>query len=64
MIEITEAAIAKLKAIANEHDTGWNYAPLHHFLNAARRSPPLPQNDSMNTPDPRFSLPVLHPPGD
>ncbi|MFO0822501.1 MAG: hypothetical protein U0792_05170 [Gemmataceae bacterium] len=64
MVEITEAAIAKLKAIANEHDTGWNYAPLHHFLNAARRSPPLPQTDSINTTDTRFSLPLLHPTGD
>jgi len=63
MMEITEEAIAKLKAIANEHDTGWNYAPLHHFLNAAReQGPALSAPDSMNSPDSRFSLPVVPPP--
>ncbi|MCE9560991.1 MAG: hypothetical protein K8U57_02945 [Planctomycetes bacterium] len=62
MIDITETAIAKLKAIANEHDTGWNYAPLHHFLNAAQRQgPAVSPPDSMNPPDSRFSLPVVHP---
>lgn len=34
---ITEAAVAKLKAIADEYETGWNYAPLHTMLNAAER---------------------------
>lgn len=34
---ITEEAIAKLKRIADESDAGWNYAPLHTFLNAADR---------------------------
>ena len=32
---ITERAIAKLKKLADEHNTGWNYAPLHVFLNQA-----------------------------
>ena len=36
--EITEAAVAKLKVIADEFDAGWNYAPLHAMLNAAERS--------------------------
>lgn len=31
--EITEAAIAELKRIADEAGTGWRYAPLHDFLN-------------------------------
>jgi len=57
MAEITETAIAKLKAIADTYDTGWNYAPLHHFLNEARPAPPTP--DSMNPPGSRFSLPVV-----
>ena len=35
MAEITEEAVAALKRIADAHDTGWEYAPLHHFLNAA-----------------------------
>lgn len=30
---ITEASLASLKAIADEHGTGWRYAPLHVFLN-------------------------------
>ena len=34
---ITEAALGKLKRLADAHDTGWEYAPLHHFLNAAER---------------------------
>ena len=35
---ITETAVAKLKTIADEFDTGWNYAPLHAMLNAAEPS--------------------------
>ncbi len=35
---ITEAAVAKLKAIADEFDVGWNYAPLHTMLNGAEQS--------------------------
>ena len=37
---ITENAVAKLKAIADEFDAGWNYAPLHVMLNAAERGEP------------------------
>jgi Fe-S-cluster containining protein len=60
MVEITETAIAKLKAIADEHDAGWNYAPLHHFLNAAvREGPRVSAPDSMTPPDSRLSLPVV-----
>ena len=32
---ITEEALTRLKRIADAHDAGWNYAPLHVFLNAA-----------------------------
>lgn len=32
---ITEDALRWLKRLADEHDTGWEYAPLHHFLNRA-----------------------------
>lgn len=35
--QITETAIAKLKRIADRHETGWRYAPLHLFLNEADR---------------------------
>jgi Fe-S-cluster containining protein len=38
---ITERAIAKLKKLADEYGTGWNYAPLHVFLNQA---PPVRPN--------------------
>jgi len=44
---ITEAAISKLKRLADEYDTGWHYAPLHVMLNLA-----VPQG-------PRLALPVL-----
>ena len=32
---ITEESLAALKRIADEHDTGWMYAPLHVHLNEA-----------------------------
>ncbi len=32
---LTEAALAKMKSLADEFDTGWRYAPLHVFLNEA-----------------------------
>lgn len=35
--EITEHAVARLKALADEFGTGWQYASLHVFLNAADR---------------------------
>jgi hypothetical protein len=57
MSEITEACVAKLKAIADEYGTGWEYGPLHHFLNAARPATLPP--DSMNPPDSRFPLPLV-----
>src|SRR5207247_2459943 len=31
--QITETYLGKLKALALEHGTEWQYAPLHHFLN-------------------------------
>ena len=59
MAEITEAAIAGLKAIADAHGTGWHYAPLHHFLNAAPDPKPAPPPaDTMTPPGPRFPLPL------
>jgi hypothetical protein len=36
---ITEKYVSELKAICNEADVGWTYAPLHRFLHA--RSPDL-----------------------
>ena len=37
--EITEAALRQLKRLADEHGTGWRYAPLHFFLNEVERPP-------------------------
>src|SRR3954469_16329807 len=54
MAEITEESLAALKKIADEHGTGWHYAPLHHFLNAR---PPHAPADTM-TPK-RTPLPVV-----
>ena len=51
--EITETAITELKRIADEHETGWRYAPLHVFLNEAERPTVFPSNDS------RVSLPLV-----
>ena len=45
---ITEEAVAALKALADAHDAGWHYAPLHVFLNQAERPA-----------GPRRALPVL-----
>jgi hypothetical protein len=44
--EITEQAIARLKRIADDHGTGWRYAPLHVFLNDANRPAVLPPTDA------------------
>ena len=32
---ISETYLRRLKALADEHGTGWRYAPLHTFLNEA-----------------------------
>ncbi|MBL8865637.1 MAG: hypothetical protein JNK93_08750 [Planctomycetia bacterium] len=48
---LTEAAIAKMKSLADEFGSGWRYAPLHVFLNEAE--PPAP------APSSRRSLPLL-----
>jgi Fe-S-cluster containining protein len=59
MVQITEACIARLKVIAEKYDEGhWEYAPLHHFLNAAVRPADGP-TDSMTPPDSRYPLPVV-----
>lgn len=50
--EITETALAELKKIADDHGTGWRYAPLHVFLNDAERP-------AVSLPPPtRISLPL------
>ena len=54
MAEITEDALTSLKHIADTHGTGWNYAPLHYFLNQPR--PHTPAVDTMTT---RTPLTVL-----
>jgi hypothetical protein len=58
MVEITEESIALLKAIADGHDAGWNYAPLHHFLNTAVRTV-ASSSDNMIPPDSRYPLPIV-----
>jgi hypothetical protein len=57
---ITEEAIACLKRIADEHDAGWRYAPLHVFLNEADR--PQDQDSdrmSVNESRSRVGLPMV-----
>ncbi|HEY3788281.1 MAG TPA: hypothetical protein VGL71_05460 [Urbifossiella sp.] len=52
---ITEEALSQLKGIADAHDTGWRYAPLHVFLNECEQ--PTPAANSLV--QPRRALPVL-----
>lgn len=59
MSEITERALSELKRIADAHGTGWNYAPLHHFLNARPARPHDRDSDSMTPPVTRVPLPVV-----
>ena len=39
---ISETYLRQLKALAEEHGTGWRYAPLHYFLNEAEGRGPAP----------------------
>ncbi len=59
--QITEDAIAALKRLADAHDAGWRYAPLHVFLNEAARpaAPPADTVTPVPPAGPRLSLPVL-----
>jgi hypothetical protein len=58
---ITEDALAKLKRIADTHDAGWRYAPLHVFLNeSVRPAPPHPH--TMTPTESRVPLPILSSP--
>ena len=50
---ISESYLRRLKELAEEHGTGWRYAPLHHFLNAAEGRGPVPATDPN-----RIALPV------
>ena len=36
--QISEKYLRRLKELADEHGTGWLYAPLHHFLKAPFRA--------------------------
>ena len=56
MCAITEEALSALKRIADAHGAGWQYAPLHHFLNAR---PPVPPADTIAPPATRTPLPVV-----
>src|SRR5947199_6249510 len=37
---LTEKYLLQLKDLARQHGVEWQYAPLHHFLNATDRGPP------------------------
>jgi hypothetical protein len=47
---ITEKYLRRLKELAEAHGAAWQYAPLHHFLNAAGEAGPA-----------RTALPLIHP---
>ncbi|MCS6863855.1 MAG: hypothetical protein RMJ56_03990 [Gemmataceae bacterium] len=59
MSVIAEQAVAALKRIAEEFDTGWYYAPLHDFLNAAPVRSTADAAHSMTSPAARIALPVV-----
>ena len=42
---ITERALGRLKALAREHQVGWRYAPLHHFLNHPEQATTRPAQE-------------------
>jgi pyruvate/2-oxoglutarate dehydrogenase complex dihydrolipoamide acyltransferase (E2) component len=49
--EITEKYLGQLKELAHAHDLGWQYAPLHVWLNAYE-PPPAPAATPAATPTP------------
>jgi hypothetical protein len=53
--QITEKYLRRLKQLALEHRIDWQYAPLHHFLNEAKRDTPSPDAESAG---PRIALPL------
>ncbi len=67
MEQIMEEGIRRLKALADHHETGWDYASLHAFLNdPARAGNPVSQprtdgNPETETPceNTRHSLPLV-----
>ena len=62
--EITEEAIRQLKLLADEHNTGWNYAPLQFFLNQVDRrtvAPPADRPEQQLTGNTRIPLPLSPP---
>jgi Fe-S-cluster containining protein len=56
---ITEEALRQLKQLANEYDTGWRYAPLHHFLNDAPDRDAATSSATDAKTNPRIELPLL-----
>jgi len=42
--QITETYLGKLKVLAEEQGMDWQYAPLHHYLNAAPARSPRPES--------------------
>ena len=50
---ISETYLRRLKELAEKFETGWRYAPLHHFLNEAEGRGPAPAVDAN-----RISLPL------
>jgi hypothetical protein len=52
---LTEESLHKLKALAQEYDVDWGYAPLHSFLNAAPSDRPAACGPEAG---PRLSLPM------
>jgi Fe-S-cluster containining protein len=56
---ITEKALKQLKQLADEHETGWRYAPLHYFLNEAPDRPTATSPPNCDTTSSRIELPIL-----
>jgi hypothetical protein len=56
--QLTETFLKRLKQLAAEHDLGWLYAPLHHFLNNA---PDRPAPAAAAAPARALPLPVVNP---
>ena len=57
MYAVTESSLRKIKAIAEEFETGWRYAPLHLFLNEAKLGEQDPASAD-KTSSSRIALPL------
>jgi hypothetical protein len=57
--QITEKYLRKIKDLASAHDLGWQYAPLHYFLNNAPGQPSTGAVETQSRAGARIPLAVV-----